>query len=143
MENVNVPKLLWVLFFNDLVAEVIGRGDHSPAAFACMEEGLRVDYLSDGIVDDISRDDAVIVRLDPGIDPERLDAHDFFLLVAHGAGDVHHIEDEGVAFGTLLGFPREVALVLVYRNNVGIQRVIRAGRDLPLEGLLISAFEMA
>ena len=94
-------------------------------------------------MNDVARDDAVVVRLNPRIDPERLDADDFLLLVAHRAGDVHHVNDECVAFRPLFGFPGEIALVFVDRDDVRIQRIVGAGRDLPFQRFLVRPLEVA
>ena len=116
-------------------AQLVGRRDHGSAAFARMEERLAIDFLRHGVVNEVARLDAFVVCTNPRIDPERLDPHDFLLLVAHGAGDIHHVKDERVAFRPRFGFPGQEALVFVDRNDVGIGRVVRARRDLPLEGL--------
>ena len=55
----------------------------------------RGDGTRDGVVNDVRRLDALIVRLEPGVDPERLDADDLLLLVGHRAGDVHNVDDGG------------------------------------------------
>src|SRR2546425_1162632 len=76
------------------------------------------------------------------IDPEGFDPHDFFLLIAHRSRNVHHVQDQRIAFRTLLGFPREITFVFVDGNNIGIQRVVCAGRDLPLQRFLVRALEV-
>src|SRR5437867_9464480 len=108
-----------------------------------MEERFAIDFLRDRIVDNVSGHHAVVVGLNPGVDPERLDAYDLLLLIAHRTRYIHHVKDQGIAFRTLLGLPGEVTFVFVDRDNVGIQWIVRARRNLPLQRFFIGAFEMA
>src|SRR6185369_3427393 len=78
----------------------------------------------------------------PRIDPEGLDADDLLLLVTHRAGDVHHVDDDGVRDGLGLGLPRAIALVVGDRNDDRLVRRVRAHRDLTLERLAIRAAEV-
>ena len=52
------------------------------------------------------------VRQHLRLDPERLDADDFLLFVAHRTGDIHHVNDERVAFRPLLRFSRKGSVCL-------------------------------
>src|SRR5205814_10661522 len=94
VKHVYVPELLRIFLFDDLMAKLVCRRDDGAAALAGMEKGFSIDFLSDCIMDDVPGDDTVVVRLNPCIDPERLDADDFLLLVAHRTGNVHHVKDE-------------------------------------------------
>ena len=142
MEQVHVPEILRIFLFDDLVAQLVGGRDDGAAALARVKESVAIDFLSDGVMDDVTRNDTFVVRRNPRIDPERFDADDFFLLIAHRSGHVHHVKNQRIAFGALLGLPREITFVFVDRDDVRIQRIVRAGRDLPLQCFLISAFEV-
>ena len=85
-------------------AQFVGRADLGAARLARVVEGVLVHLLGGGVVDDVDRLDALVMGLDPGVDPERLDAHDLLLLVGHRAGHVHHVDDDGDALG-LAGLP--------------------------------------
>src|SRR5206468_3414972 len=87
--------------------------------------------------------DAVVLRLQPRIDPEALDADDLLLLVAHRAGHIHHVDDDGVRLRQRLAAPAPVTLVLADRNDHRILRVVRAHRDLTAHRLAVRAAEMA
>jgi hypothetical protein len=80
--------------------------------------------------------------LDPGVDPERFDPHDFLLLVGHAAGHVHHVDDagDGVRAGRFL--PTAVLFVLPDRHHEGVVGVVRARGNLPLEGPLVRPLEV-
>ncbi len=95
------------------------------------------------VVDDVAVGDAVIVRADPGVDPERLDAHDLLLLVPHRAGDVHHVEDDGVGDRLRLFLPRAVAHVLANRGHHRRAVVVAAGGELPLQRLAVGSAKRA
>ena len=81
--------------------------------------------------------------LDPGVDPERLDADDLFLLVGHGAGHVHHVHDAGDAVGLGDFLPAAVLLVGADRDDDRIDGVVSPRGDLPFHGPLEGALEMA
>ena len=68
-----------------LSAQLVGRADLGAAALAGVVEGVLVHLLGRGVVDDVDRLDALVVGLEPGVDPERLDADDLLLLVGHRA----------------------------------------------------------
>src|SRR5437588_7402910 len=101
-----------------------------------------IDELSCGVMDNVLSIDTFIVGLDPGIDPERLDADDFFLLVGHGAGYVHHVNDDGDAFGLEYLFPAAILLVLADRHHHRSQGVVDLRRNLPSERTLEGALEV-
>ena len=107
-------------------------------------ERVLVDLLGDGVVDDVARLDALVVGLEPGVDPERLDADDLLLLVGHRARDVHHVDDDGDAL-RLLARPSTTRYCLSSRigTTSGSSRVVGAGGDLPLQGPLEGALEVA
>src|SRR5262245_44247529 len=108
-----------------------------------MEESLSVDFLGDGVVNDVTGLDSFVVRADPRIDPERSGSHDFLLFVSHGAGDVHHSQGQRAAFRALLGFPGKKAFVFVNRHDTRVVCVVGPRCDLPSQRLAISSFEVA
>jgi len=55
-------------------------------------------------MNDVPGDDAVVVCLNPRVDPEGFDPHDLLLLVAHRTRHIHHVKDERIAFGRCLVF---------------------------------------
>ena len=95
------------------------------------------------IMDDIPLGHAVVLALEPGVDPEGLDADDLLLVVGHGAGDVHEVEDDGVELGQRDGVPRAIELVLADGDDQRFLGIVGVGGDLALEGLLVGAFEVA
>src|SRR5260370_8474481 len=80
-ESVNVPLVGRLALADELVSQLVGRADFGTAALARVVEGVLVDQLSGRVVDDVSRGDALVMGLDPGINPKGLDAHDFLLFV--------------------------------------------------------------
>ncbi len=104
-----------------------------------------VDLARDRVVDDVARLDALVVGLEPGVDPERLDADDLLLLVAHRAGHVHHVDDDGVASAAAASsFQRAVPLVLADRDDDRVARVVRArARSAACSASLVGALEVA
>src|ERR1019366_3701214 len=98
-----------------------------------------VDLVGFGVVDDVDVFDPFVVLLDPGVDPERLDADDLFLLVGHGAGDVHHVHDAGDAIGLVDFLPTAILFIGADRDDQRIGGVVGSRRDLALPG----AFEGA
>src|SRR5262249_51339689 len=119
------------------------RRDHGAARLASAKEGLAVDFLGHRVVDDVARLDALVLRAQPGVDPERLDAHDLLLLVAHRPGHVHHVDDDRVRLRKRLGLPGAIALVLTHRHDHGVLGVVAAHGELALERLLEGAAEVA
>ena len=99
MEGVDVPLVRRVACGDDLVAQLVGRADLRAARLAGVVEGVLVHLLGDRVVDDVDGLEALVVGLEPGVDPERLDAHDLLLLVGHRAGHVHHVDDDGDGSG--------------------------------------------
>ena len=128
---------------DDLVGQVVGRADPRPAALPGVVEGVLVDLAGHGVVDDVAGGHAVVLALEPGIDPERLDADDLLLVVGHRARDVHQVEDDGVELGQGDRVPGAIELVLADRDDQGVARVVGVRGDLPLEGLLVGALEVA
>jgi hypothetical protein len=108
-----------------------------------VEEGLAVDLARDGVVDDVAGLQALVVGAQPGVDPEALDADDLLLLVAHRAGDVHHVDDHRVRLRQLGETPAPVPLVLAGGDDDRHCRVVGAGGDAPLQRLLVGALEVA
>ena len=94
MEHVDVPVGLGMLVVDDLVGQVVGRADPGAAAFAGVIERVLVDLASDRVVDDVASGHAVVLALEPGVDPERLGPDDLFLVVGHRARDVHQVKDD-------------------------------------------------
>lgn len=95
VEAVDVPFGGGVVLVDEVGGALVGGGDSGAAVFADAEEGFLVDLGGGDVVDDEAGGDAVVVLAEPGVDPEGGEAHDFFLLVAHGAGDIHHRDDDG------------------------------------------------
>src|SRR5262249_36978162 len=112
------------------------------ARLAGVVEGVFVHLVGDGVVDDVDVLDALVVGLDPGVDPERLDADDLLLLVGHRAGHVHHVHDDGDGLRLLDLFPAAILLVGPDGHDDGIDRVVRARGNLPLHGALEGALEV-
>ena len=128
---------------DDLVGQVVGRADPRPAALAGVVEGVLVDLAGHGVVDDVAGGHAVVLALEPGVDPERLGPDDLLLVVGHRARDVHQVEDDGVELGQGDRVPGAVELVLADRDDQRVVGVVGVGGDLPLEGLLVGALEVA
>ena len=143
VEGVDVPLVRRIAGGDDLVGQLVGRADLGAAALARVVEGVLVHFLGGGVVDDVDRLDALVVGLDPGVDPERLDADDLLLLVGHGAGHVHHVDDDGDALRLLHFLPAAVLLVLADRDDDRVAGIVGAGGDLPLQGALEGALEVA
>ena len=61
MKQVNVPILRHELFADHLLAKTIGRRDLGSSAFAGMKERFVIDFLRDGIVNDVASLDAIVV----------------------------------------------------------------------------------
>jgi hypothetical protein len=95
-----------------LRTQLVGARDHRAARLARVEERVAVDLARDGVVDDEARLEAFVLLREPGIDPEGLDADDLLLLVAHRAGDIHHVDDDGVGHGLGDRLPGAEALVV-------------------------------
>ena len=93
-----------------------------PPRLARVEERVAVDLARDGVVDDEARLEALVLAGEPRIEPEALDADDLLLLVAHRAGDVHHVDDDGVGDGLVDRLPRAVALVVGHGHDDGLVR---------------------
>ena len=132
-----------VVGLDDLVGQVVGRADPRPAALAGVVEGVLVDLAGDGVVDDVAGGHAVVLALEPGVDPERLDPDDLLLVVGHAARDVHQVEHDGVGVRQEDRVPRPVELVLADRDDHRVGRVVGVRGDLPLQGLLVGPLEVA
>src|SRR5579862_4601755 len=94
------------------------------------------------IVNDVDVLDALVMGLEPGVDPKGLDADDFLLLVGHGAGNIHHVKNGRDALRLLDLLPAPILLVLAYGNDERCLRIVTARGDLPLQGALESALEV-
>ena len=106
-----------MLVVDDLVGQVVGRADPRAAALAGVVEGVLVHLAGHGVVNDVASGHAVVLALEPGVDPERLDADDLFLVVGHRARDVHHVDDDGVELGQGDRVPGAIELVLADRDD--------------------------
>src|SRR5262249_49061704 len=111
--------------------------------FARVVERVLVHFLGRRVVDNVGGLHPLVVGLDPGIDPERLDADDLLLLVGHRAGHVHHVDEDGDALRLVDFLPAAVLLVLADRHHHGRMGIVDAGGDLPSEGTLEGALEVA
>src|SRR5690606_32428550 len=80
---------------------------------------------------------------DPGVDPERLDADDLLLFIAHRAGDVHHVDDHRVRHRLRLHLPGARARVVGRRGGQRARRVVRACGGLAAQRLLVRPREGA
>src|SRR5690606_3736607 len=143
VEHVDVPRIGRVVPLDDLRGELVRARDARAAGLPRRVERLPVDLAGRGVVDDVPGREAVVVRADPGVDPERLDAHDLLLLVAHRAGHVHHVQDHGVRDRLRLLLPGTVAHVVADRDDHRTQRAVRPGGDLPAQRLLVRPLERA
>ncbi len=139
VEAVNVPLFRIVFAGDDLGAQLVGAGDACAARLARSIKGLAVHLVGRGVVDDVAVLDAVILGTEPGVDPERLDADDLLLLVAHRARHVHHVEDHRVGHRLRLFFPRAVAHVLADRRDQRRVVVVAARGELTLQRLAVGA----
>ncbi len=143
VEDVDVPVGGGVVGVDELVGEVVGGGDAGASGFPGVVEGMLIHLLGHGIMNDVAGGDAIILGFEPGVDPEGLDADDFFLLVGHGAGDVHEVEDDGVGLGEGDGVPGAVEFVLSDGDDAGVVAVVLIAGDLAFEGFFVGAFEVA
>src|SRR5690606_18363331 len=143
VEHVDVPLLRRVVPLDDLGRELVRARDARAAGLARRVERLPVDLTGRRVVDDVARLEAVVVRADPGVDPERLDAHDLLLLVPHRAGHVHHVQDHRVRDRLRLNLPGAVAHVVADRDDDRAHGAVRARGDLPAQRLLVRALERA
>src|SRR5690606_36415935 len=85
--------------------------------------------------------DALVLTLEPGFEPEGLDADDLLLFVSHRARDVHHVDDDGVGDGLFFDLPRLVAEVVTRRDDDGVLGVVGAEGDLPSERRAVGPLE--
>ena len=106
LEDVDVPIRRRKLVGDQIRADFVGRTDPRAAAFARAVERVFVHFLGRGVVDDVARFEPVVLALEPGIDPERLGAHDLLLLVGHRARYVHHVDRHGAGVGLRDGASR-------------------------------------
>src|SRR5204862_355983 len=86
MERIDVPLGRVVVLADQLRAELVRGRNLRPARLLEMVEGLAVDLLRGGVVDDVARLELLVLRAQPRVDPERLGAHDLLLLVARRDG---------------------------------------------------------
>src|SRR5439155_12184682 len=117
MEGIDIPLIRRIAGIDKLVGQGIGGADLGAAAFARVVERVLVHFLGGGVMNNVDRLDSLIVGFDPGIDPEGLDADNVLLIVGHGAGHVHHVNDNGDALGLADFLPASILLVLADRND--------------------------
>jgi hypothetical protein len=84
----------------------------------------------------------LVVRGDPGVEPEALDAHQLLLVGAHRAGHVHDVEDHGVGAGLGRGLPRAVAPIDSVEDDPRVLRVVGAAEDRAAQRRSIRALEV-
>ncbi len=142
VEEVDVPLVGVVVGVEELAGAFEGGGDFGAAIFAEVVEGLFVDVAGLDVVDDVAGFDAFVIAAEPGVDPEGFDADELFLLIAHVAGDVHHVDDDGVGLGGEDFFPGAEAFVVFDGDDDGIGGVVEAEHDLAFEGFTVGAFEV-
>src|SRR5271165_2453849 len=104
---------------------------------------MLVDFLGLGIVYDVYSLDTLVIGFEPGVDPKCFDADYFLLLIGHGTGNVHHVNNGCHALGLLDFFPAPILFVFTDRYDDGSAGVIASRRDLAFEGSLEGAFEMS
>src|SRR6266545_379215 len=143
VEGVNVPLIRRILCGDDLVGQRVGRTDLRAARLARVVERVLIHQMSHRIMHNVDVLDALVVRLEPGIDPECLDAHDLLLLVGHRAGYVHHVDDARDALGLVNFLPAAVLLIRTNRQDNRLFGVVSAAGNLPLEGALESTLEVS
>src|SRR6185295_10544703 len=83
------------------------------------------------------------LRAQPGVDPERLGAHDLLLLVAHRPRHVHHVDDHRRVLRHLAHLPGAVALVLLEGDDHRVLGVVGPRRHRALQRLAVRALEVA
>src|ERR1019366_8687212 len=142
MERIDVPLFGRVPLVDELGAELVRARDHRPAALPRVEERLAVDLARDRVVDDVPALEALVLLLQPRVDPEALDADDLLLLVAHRSRHVQHVDDDGVGNRLGLGLPAAEALVDRDGHDDRVRGRVRAHRDLPLERLAVRTPEV-
>src|SRR5438128_321564 len=112
MERVDVPLVDRITRINELIGERVGGADLRATTFARVVESMLVHLLGCGIVNDVNGFDSLVMSFNPGVDPKGLDAHNILLLVGHGAGNVHHVNDHGDALGLAYFLPTSVLFVM-------------------------------
>src|SRR5688500_7628849 len=142
MEQVDVPLVRRVVRVEQALGAAECAADLRAAIFPQVVERVLVDLLRADVVDDVAAFDALVVLAQPGVDPEAFEPHEFLLLFAHRAGDVHHEDDDRVALRALHFLPAAVTDVLLLRDDDGVVRVVIAGHDLPAQGFLEAALEV-
>src|SRR6266850_2095395 len=75
VERIDVPVLGPVLLLDQREQDLVRGADLRAARFAQVEERLLVDDLRDRVVDDVDDLEVLVLAAQPGVDPERLDAH--------------------------------------------------------------------
>ena len=143
VKRVDVPLRGRKIVLDHLRAQLVGAGDHRAARLARAEEGVAVDLLGHGVVDDVARLEPLVLAAQPGVDPEGFDADDLLLLVAHRSGDVHDEDHHRVRLRQRRRSPRPIAAVLAHRHDDRAVRVVGAGHDLPAQRLTEGALEVA
>src|SRR5690606_11164996 len=102
-----------------------------------------VNLLGRCVMDDVTPLDALVLALQPRIDPERAGADDLFLVVTHGSGNVHDVNDQCIGLGLRRGAPGAVAAVILNWNDSWSQWFVAAIDQLPSQGGDIGATKMA
>src|SRR5580704_3765667 len=143
VKRVDVPLRRGEIVVDHLGAQLVRARDHGAARLAGAEEGVAVDLLGDRVVDDVPRLEPLVLAAQPSIDPERFDAHDLLLLVAHRPGDVHDEEHHGVRLRQRRGPPGPIPAILAHRHDDRVLGVVRPGHDLPPQRLAEGALEVA
>src|SRR5260370_23168957 len=142
VEGVNVPGVGRIAKTDDLFAQFVSGDNLGAAAFTRVIESMLIYLLGGRVMDDVHRLDALVMGLEPGVDPERFNTDDFLLLVGHGAGDVHHVNDDGNALRLVYFLPTAILLVLAYGHDYGPLGVIHLRSDLPPQGALEGPLEV-
>ena len=83
VEEVDVPFIGRIVGLEQLLGTAESAADLGAAVFAEVVEGVLVDLLGRDVVDDVAGLYSLVVLAEPGVDPEALEADEFFLFLAH------------------------------------------------------------
>jgi hypothetical protein len=81
LEEVNIPFRRRKVVVQQFGSNLVGRADSCTATFTGVVKGVFVDFFGYGIVNDVTALDAVVLVLEPRINPEGFGANNLFLLV--------------------------------------------------------------
>ena len=99
-------------------------------------------FFGGGVVNEVASFQSLVLGSQPCIQPERLDTHNLFLLVPHAAGDVHHVDDNGVGFWFVVDSECPVPAVFAGWNNHRVFRIVVPDDQMSAQRLLEGPLEM-